>query len=96
MSKKSNTLLFILGATVFNIVTTILCVVLLGAVYFTLIAPRLSNPETSAALALPVIFIGAIVLSFLIYRFILKLIMKKVDVEKHFDPIFGGRKPPRN
>jgi branched-subunit amino acid ABC-type transport system permease component len=68
----------------------------LGALYFALIAPRLSNPEASAAFALPAIFIGAVVLSFLIYRFVLKLIMKKVDIEKHFDPIFGGRKPPRN
>jgi hypothetical protein len=29
-----------------------------------------------------------------LYRVILKRVMKKVDMEKHFDPIFGGRRRP--
>jgi pilus assembly protein TadC len=90
MSKKTNTLWFILGATVFNILTTIICFILLLLVYARLLLPKL--PESAAAWGLPIIFIGAIVLSFIFYRFILKQIMKKVDMEKHFDPIFGRRK----
>ena len=90
MSKKTNTLWFILGATAFNILTTIICFVLLLVVYARLLMPSL--PETAAAWGFPIIFIGAIALSFVLYRFILKQVMKKVDMEKYFDPIFGRRR----
>jgi hypothetical protein len=92
MSKKSNTLLFILAATVFNVLVTIVAFMALLFFFTLVIMPRL--PENAAAWAVPVIFIGAIALSFVIYRVILKFLMKKVDIEKHFDPIFGRRKAP--
>jgi hypothetical protein len=93
MSKKTNTLVFILGATVFNILVTILCFLALFVLFVKFIMPQLG--EASSGWGLPVIFVLAIVLSFLIYRVILKQIMKKVDMEKHFDPIFGPRRPQR-
>ena len=90
MSKKTNTLWFILGATVFNILTTIICFILLLIIYARLLLPSL--PESAAAWGFPIIFIGAIVISFVLYRFVLKLIMKKIDMEKYFDPIFGRKR----
>jgi hypothetical protein len=92
MSKKTNTLLFILAATVFNILVTIVAFLALLFLFTLVIMPRL--PEDAAAWAIPVIFIGAIALSFVVYRVILKFLMKKVDIEKHFDPIFGRRRAP--
>jgi hypothetical protein len=92
VSKKSNTLLFILGATVFNVLTTIVFLLILLALYLRLIAPLL--PPETAGWGFPVIFIASFVLSFLLYRLILKQVMKKVAMEKYFDPIFGGRRPP--
>jgi hypothetical protein len=93
MSKKSNTLLFILGATVFNILTTVVFLLILLVLYAQLLVPML--PQESAGWGFPVIFIASFALSFVLYRLILKQVMKKVDMEKHFDPIFGGRRPPR-
>lgn len=90
MSKKSNTIIFMLGATMFNILVTVLSFIILFIVYSQLIAPHI--PQENAAIGLPVIFIGAILLSFLIYRTVLKYIMKKIDVEKHFDPLFKPRR----
>jgi hypothetical protein len=90
MSKKTNTLWFILGATVFNILTTILCFIVLFAIYVRFFLPILS--ESVAAWGFPVIFIGAIVASFFLYRFILKQLMKKIDFEQYFDPIFGRKR----
>jgi hypothetical protein len=90
MSKKTNTLLFILGATFFNIVVTVVCFTALLVLYARFIAPLL--PEGGRSWGFPVIFIAAIALSFVIYRVALKQLMKKIDVEKHFDPIFGGRR----
>jgi len=90
MSKKSNTLWFILGATAFNILTTMIFFILLLVLYARFLLPFL--PETAAAWGFPIIFIGAIAISFVLYRVILKQVMKKYDFEKYFDPIFGPRK----
>jgi hypothetical protein len=78
-----------LGATVFNILVTIICFVALFVLFAGLLAPRL--PQDAAAWGFPVIFIGAIVLSFIIYRLALKLLFKRIDADKYFDPIFGKR-----
>lgn len=93
MNKKINTLLFILGATVFNILVTVLCFAGLLLVYVKCIVSLL--PENGQAWGFPLLFIAAIALSFLVYRFALKLLLKKVDMEKYFDPIFGRRPRPR-
>jgi hypothetical protein len=92
MSKKTNTLLFILGATIFNVVITAVCFMALLLLYARFLDPLL--PEGGQAWGFPLIFIAAIALSFLIYRFALKQLLKKVTVDKYFAPIFGGRRPP--
>lgn len=93
MNKKTNSVLFILGATVFNILITVICLLTLSVLYFKFLVPVL--PEDVAGWGLPVIFIGSIALSFVIYRAAIKLITKRIDMEKNFDPLFGPRKPPR-
>jgi len=93
MSKKTNTLLFILGATVFNIIITILFMLLLIVFFSAVLYPLL--PQSSGVWVIPVIFVLSIVGSFLIYRLAIKILMKKVDMEKYFDPIFGKRRPAR-
>ena len=90
MSKKSNTLWFILGATVFNILSTLIIFIIILLLYARFFVPVL--PEEGAAWGFPIIFIGSIFLSFILYRYILKFLMKKIDFEKHFDPIFGRRR----
>jgi hypothetical protein len=92
VSKKTNTLLFILAATAFNIIVTVICFTALLFCYARFLAPRI--PGEGQAWGFPVIFIAAIALSFVIYRLVLKQLLKKVNVEKYFDPVFGGRRPP--
>ena len=94
MSKKTNTLLFILGGTVFNILVTILCFFIFLFVYSKFLFPRL--PENSIAWVIPVNFTFSIVASFFIYRILVKLITKKVDMEKYFDPIFTKKAHPKS
>ena len=90
MSKKTNTLLFILGGTVFNIIVTALCFVLFMVIYARF---HTSFPEGSIAWVLPVIFVTSIITSFLVYRCVVRFIMSKIEMEKYFDPIFGRRNP---
>ena len=91
MSKKTNTLLFILGGTVFNILVTIVSILVLLVIYSRFFYSLL--PESTVAWVIPVIFTISILVSFFVYRLVLNLIMKKVDMEKYFDPIFKSRRP---
>jgi len=92
MNKKTNTIIFIIAATVFNIIITMICFLVILVLYSRFFFPRL--PEESITWALPVIFVLSIVASIFIYRLVIKILMKKVDMEKYFDPIFS-RRPPR-
>jgi hypothetical protein len=89
MNKKVNTLLFVLGATVFNILITIILFVVLFFACIRLL------PETIAGNALPFIFIAALVASFFLYNAVLKIVTKKIDMDKYFDPIFKVRRRKR-
>ena len=90
MNKRANTLLFVLGATLFNIIVTLLFFIALLALYANSLMSVI--PEEGQTWAFPLIFMAAIGLSFVIYRLVLKILLKKVDVEKYFDPIFKRQK----
>ena len=94
MNKKVNTLLFVLCGTLFNILVAVISFLLLLLLYARFIVPLL--PEGSGGLGITIIFIAAIVISFISYRMLFKFLVKKVDVEKYFDPIFTNRRRPRN
>ena len=89
MNKKLNTALFVLGATLFNVLVTVLSFFLLLICYAKFIMHHL--PEEAQTWFFPVAFIVAIAVSFVVYRFALKLLLKKVEMEKYFAPIFGGK-----
>jgi len=90
MNKKVNTLLFVIGATIFNMLTTIACFIALLVLYSKVLIPII--PEKGQAWGLPLIFIAAIAVSFVIYRLLIKLLMNKIPVDKYFDPIFSRRR----
>jgi hypothetical protein len=89
VNKKTNTLLFILAGTVFNVIITVLSFLIFLVIYTRFLYSK--TPENSVAWILPVIFLASIVVSFLVYRLAVKIVMKKVDMDKHFAPIFGTR-----
>jgi len=88
MNKKINTVLFILGATVFNIIVTVLSFLLLLILNAQIMK---FMPEGAQAWAFPLIFIAAIAISFFVYKFVLGIIIKKVNVEEYFDPLIKPR-----
>jgi uncharacterized membrane protein len=90
MSKKTNTLLFIIGGTIFNVLVTMICFLLFLVIYSKFFYNRVG--ESVAAWILPVFFAGAIAASFFAYRLAIKILMKKVDMDKYFDPIFVRRR----
>jgi len=86
MNKKVNTLIFILAATVFNIIIAVISFVLLLLIYARFINPIV--PEGALSWVFPLIFLASIAISIFVYRFVLKYFLAKVDMEKFFDPIF--------
>jgi hypothetical protein len=89
MNKQLNTILFIIGATVFNILTTLLFIFLLLLLY-SLLAPYL--PVGVQSWIFVVIFIMAIALSFVVYRLLIRYLMKKIDIDKYFSQFYRGKR----
>jgi len=90
MNKKTNTALFIVGATVANILIMIV-LILIGFVIISALLPKNSNPQIASILFL-VVFIGSIAGSFFIYHKVVQFISKRIDMEKYFHPIFRPKK----
>jgi len=93
MNKKVNTILFVLGATVFNIMITVLAFFLLLILYANFLSAVL--PPGAQAWSFPLIFISSLVVSFFVYKVVLGFLVKKIDVEKYFDPIIKTRYRPK-
>ena len=75
MAKKSKLVLFIIAATAFNILTTVICFTFLMLLYSILAVSHI--PEKIRFIGFPLLFLASIILSFLIYRVVLKLYLKK-------------------
>jgi len=90
MNKRLNTILFILGATVFNILITVLSFSLLLIVYAKYLLRIL--PETTQTWSFPFMFIASLAIAFIVYRYALRFLIKRIDMEKYFDPLFVSRR----
>ena len=54
------------------------------------------NKIDSSPLLIGLVFLGSIVLSFLVYSKLVKFVVNKYKLEDKMDPLFGGKKrPPR-
>jgi len=89
MNKKLNTVLFILGATVFNVIVAVISFILLAIVYARYIFPIIS--PTGQSWGFTLIFIASIAVSIFVYRIVIKALLEKFDIEKYFDPLFVKR-----
>ena len=89
MNKKVNTVLFIIVATVFNVLIIFLiyfgCVYLFAVFYNEGLADYVEIANT-------IFFFISIIGSFIVYRIILKILSKKIDMDKYFEPIITRKK----
>jgi len=89
MNKKMNTIVFILGATLFNVIVAVISFILFAILYARFLLPIISPGGQSWGFSL--IFIASIAVSIFVYRIVLKALLKRIDVEKYFDPLFVRR-----
>ena len=87
--KKRNTAVFILIATIVNL---ILMTVFMLVGYILLV--RFADPEKpqAAQIWLIIIFIGSVILAWLIYSRMIKWYTKRVDVNEKFAPLITPRR----
>ena len=90
MNKKLNTGLFILGATVFNLL--MMLVLFIIPTFLLLVVFRDNISPGLAQGLLVVFFFGALVGSFFLYGFIMKKIQAKYNLDQYLHPIFKPRK----
>jgi phosphoglycerol transferase MdoB-like AlkP superfamily enzyme len=86
MNKKVNTILFILGATLFNVIVAIVSFLILLLVYAKFLIPII--PQSGYSWVFTLIFLASIAISIFVYRAVLKYFQKKIDIERYFDPLF--------
>ncbi|MBN2552416.1 MAG: hypothetical protein JXB06_06580 [Spirochaetales bacterium] len=90
MNKKVNTVLFLLGATVFNLLIMFLLIVLFLVLISAVFRDSL-NPNVLSILMI-VVFIGSIAASFFIYGRVVKWLSRKIDMDKYFIPLFRRKR----
>ena len=90
MNKKVNTVLFLLGATVFNLLIMFILIVIFLVLISAIFKDSL-NPNVLSILMI-VVFIGSIAASFVIYGRVVKWLSRKIDMEKYFLPLFRRKK----
>ncbi|WP_319559525.1 leader peptide processing enzyme [Marispirochaeta sp.] len=93
MNKKTNTLLFVAGATVVNIILMFVFLIA-GIVILSIVLPRDIHPGIAQG-AFVLLFILSVIGSFLVYHRIMKILAAKIELDKYFEPIFPGRKKGR-
>jgi hypothetical protein len=91
MNKKLNTALFLIGATIFNLLLLFVLILLSLLLISALSRGRLGGNVMSILLI--VVFLGSMVGSFLIYNQVIKFVSRKIDMEKYFLPLFRRRRP---
>ena len=90
MNKKANTVLFLLGATVFNLLMMFLLIVIFLVLISAIFRDSL-NPNVLSILMI-IVFIGSIAASFFVYGRVVKWLSRKIDMEKYFLPLFRRKK----
>lgn len=92
MNRRLNTVLFVLGATVVNIVVMTLIFLVLLVLFARFVAPGL--PTTVNQIMFLVIFLVSVVSAYVFYHQFMRYLGKRYDLAKYFGPLFGKDKHP--
>ena len=82
-------MLFVLGASVVNVVLMLVLFLALFVLFARFLAPNFSAGLNQ--LIMVVIFVASIGVTYLVYHRMVRWLSTKIDFEKYFDPIFGKR-----
>lgn len=90
MNKRVNTVLFVVGASVVNVIIMLVLFLGLFVVFARFVAPSLSPGANQLIMVL--IFVISIAATYFIYHRMVRWLSTKIEMDKYFDPIFGKRR----
>jgi len=94
VNKKVNTVLFVIAATVFNVlIMTIILVA--GLAIMGIVLPE-KVQESGGQVLFIILFLVSIGGAFFSYNLVVRIISKKIDLDRYFHPIFSSRRRPRS
>ena len=91
MTKRANTVVFMLAATVLNVVLMVVIFGVLLILDLWLLAGRI-DPNTNVYILIFCVF-GTMALTFFLYHRIVKWATTKWELEEKLEPLFGKKKP---
>ncbi|MFA7107543.1 MAG: hypothetical protein WC162_00200 [Sphaerochaetaceae bacterium] len=91
MSKTSNTVWFLLGAIILNLLLMVIFMVG-GYVLLAFIYKGVETPGNGIAVLMFLFFFGAIALSWFVYSKIVKWLVEKHHLEDKISPIFSSKR----
>ena len=97
MSKKSNTVLLQIGGVVFLLAFMIVCFLAFAVPLVLLINAVVAESDKAVVFSIGtfVLLIGCMILSYFVYGKIMQTLMKRIDFDKYFEPIFKRRQPKK-
>ncbi len=90
MNKKLNTALFIIGASILNVILMVILMAV-GLALISLIIPENISSTIASALFI-LVFLLSVAGSFFAYHKGIKLLANRVDMNKYFHPVFSSKK----
>ena len=89
MNKRFNTVLFVIGATIFNLFSMAVIFIALFMLYARFIGPALS-PRMNQFLTLW-LFFGSVALAYWVYSRLIRWAEQRIDFHKYLEPIFARK-----
>lgn len=86
MNRRLNTILFLIGATLVNILVMVVLFLILFVLFARFVAPAVP-PETGQFVLLG-LFVLSVVGTYFIYHRIMAALQQRVALDKYFGPIF--------
>ena len=90
MNKRANTLLFIAGATLVNLISMVVVFFVLLLIFGRLLAPII--PARLGQLLLPILFVASMVITYFVYQRLIRWLSGRIELTRYFEPIFRIRK----
>ena len=90
MNKKLNTALFIVGASLLNVILMVVLMTI-GLTLVSLIIPKNISPTIASALFI-LVFLLSVAGSFFAYHRGIRFLSNRINMDKYFHPIFSSRK----
>jgi len=92
LNKKLNTIFFLIGATVLNLLILVVLALAIGAVLGSIYQKLGISSQAMSLLAVILILSGAVFGTFFLYSRLIKWTIRRLNLDSYIEPIFQKRR----